>query len=600
MAAQLDTLTCNGCGANLAYAAGIPALECEYCKATTPTPHAAHEREDSAALLIPFALDQDAIGKAVLQHLASGRYTKDDLVACAVVTKSARFYAPAWSFSGSYSAHWTASFGFDRSESYVDTVRRTENGQTRREPVTRTRTVTNWTPVSGADSGSFALLGYGGSGLPPAAIELIEHSGGLGQLTAFTPAHVRGIETQPFAQSQHDTYVERIDARVQALIDAGIKRHAQGSAQRDWHWSSDVNKKVAMVHVPVCQVQYEYKGKTYQLWIDGANPAHVTGDSLPTSFGRRIRLFMGYFVPFWATMALLTWTPFLDNWLPARMAAVAVLWGHAAWRRHRIFQHSLHIRQLRLAARNFVHGAPAAIKSGIDWLAAAGTIASIAIFVVLLRHMPDPKAVQVPAEPVMTAPAPVPAVAPIAVPGAFAADQAVQDSRARFAALLVAANAEDWTQVRSLSAELKQAAPAQRGDRAQSKTAHARGVAALRRDDHAAAITAFEAAVRADPANLDARSNLGSALIASGQFADAITVLGELLQAAPEHSKGWRQMAEAAALDGKSMDADASLRLLLHYAKDRKATIAALRKRGAAATLDKFGEAVSRVLMLSS
>lgn len=64
--------------------------------------------------------------------------------------------------------------------------------------------------------------------------------------------------------------------------------------------------------------------------------------------------------------------------------------------------------------------------------------------------------------------------------------------------------------------------------------------------------------------------------------------------------EGSQNMAEAAALYGNTADADASLRLLLHYAKDRKATVAALRKRAASGTTDKFGEAVSRVLMRSS
>ena len=603
MAAQLDTLTCNGCGANLPYAAGMAALECAYCKATTPIPQAEREAapvsgpesDDGTQLMIPLAVDQAALEQALLQHLASGRYTKDDLVARAVMTRAERFYAPAWSYSGSYVASWTASFGFDRSESYIDTVRRTENGQTRREPVARTRTVTDWRAVNGTDTGSFVQLGYGGSGLPKPAVELVEHSAGLRDIATYSPAAVRGVETQPFVVNQYDTYADRVDSRVAALIEAGVKGHAQGSEQRDWHWSADINKKVATVLVPVCHVEYEYKGRKYDLWFDGANPEKVKGDSLPTSWGRRTRQFMAWFVAIFATLGMLQWETSTDDWFWARLAGTAALWGHVWWRRRRIFQHSLHVRRQRLNARGSATSAPAAIKSGIDWLAAAATVASLTIFVVMFRN-PPPKPIAPPG-PVVTAPAPVPAVAPIAVLNGSAGEQA---KGVQLAALMAAANADDWTRVGLLSAELKQAAPARRGDRAKSKAADARGIAALRRNDHAGAIKAFQAALRADASNQDARSNLGSALIASGAFGEAITVLSELLEAAPEHSKGWRQMAEAAALDGKSVDADASLRLLLHYAKDRKATIAALRKRAAAGTTDKFGEAVSRVLMLSS
>lgn len=604
MAAQLDTLTCNGCGANLPYTAGMDALECAYCKATTPIPQAGREAaplsapasDDSGELMIAFAVDQAALEQALLQHLASGRYTKDDLVARAVMTRAERFYAPAWSYSGSYVASWTASFGYDRSESYIATVRRTENGQTRREPVARTRTVTEWRPASGTDTGSFVQLGYCGSGLPKPAVELVEHSAGLRDITTRSPAAMRGLEAQPFVVSKHDTYADRVEPRVAALVEAGVKGHAQGSDQRDWHWSADINKKTAAVLVPMCHVEYEYKGRKYDLWFDGANPEKVKGDSLPASWGRRTRQFMAYFVAVLATFGMLQWESATDDWFWARLAGTAALWGHVWWRRRRIFQHSLHIRRQRLTARSSATTAPAAIKSGIDWLAAAASAASLAIFVVMFRNPPPPKPATPPA-PVATAPAPVPAVAPIAAIDASASAQAKE---VQFAALLAAANADDWTRVRLLTAELKQAAPATRGDRAKSKAAHARGVAALRRDAHPVAIKAFEAALRADPGNADARSNLGSALIAIGRYADAETVLSELLQASPEHSKGWRQMAEAAALDGKPVQADASLRLLLHYAKDRQATVAALRKRAAAGTTDKFGEAVSRVLMLSS
>lgn len=347
MAAQLDTLTCNGCGASLAYAAGIQALECEYCKATTPIPRAERaERasDDSTQLLIPLTVDQDALEQALLRHLASGRYTKDDLVARAVLTSAQSFYAPAFVYSGSYLAHWTASFGYNRSETYVDTVRRTENGQTRREAVSRTRTVTDWDPASGSDAGSFVLLGYCGSGLPAAALELLEHSAGVRAMTTYSPAYASGLETQPSVLNQQDTWAQRVSSRLDAIIEAGVKGHAQGNDQRDWHWSANIDKKVSPVLVPVCQLQYEYKGKTYQAWIDGADPSRVAGERLPTSFGRRIRLFMGYFIPFWVTVAFLMWEPFADSWLPARVAAVAALWGHVWWRRRRVFQHSLQTR----------------------------------------------------------------------------------------------------------------------------------------------------------------------------------------------------------------------------------------------------------------
>ncbi|MES2319872.1 MAG: hypothetical protein V4631_20525 [Pseudomonadota bacterium] len=57
--------------------------------------------------------------------------------------------------------------------------------------------------------------------------------------------------------------------------------------------------------------------------------------------------------------------------------------------------------------------------------------------------------------------------------------------------------------------------------------------------------------------------------------------------------------ADAANLDARSNLADASVRLQLYFAKDRKRTMAAIKKRAAANPGNQFGEAVSRVLMLA-
>jgi Flp pilus assembly protein TadD len=160
---------------------------------------------------------------------------------------------------------------------------------------------------------------------------------------------------------------------------------------------------------------------------------------------------------------------------------------------------------------------------------------------------------------------------------------------------MVAANAGDWATVRTLTAAAAPPAPVSKADKAASAAAFARGTKALLNKNNAAAITAFQLAIEANGANMDARNKLGIAYIRAGEYEHAHQVLGELVAEAPRHVEGWRNMAEAAALSGRPEEADASLRVLLHLSKDRKRTTEALKKRAASGEPDKFGEAVARV-----
>jgi hypothetical protein len=69
---------------------------------------------------------------------------------------------------GDYKAKWSASFGYNREEHYTvwEEVRYQDHNGTyrsKKEPVSKTKTVTDWTPVNGADDGNFKEYCYGGS-----------------------------------------------------------------------------------------------------------------------------------------------------------------------------------------------------------------------------------------------------------------------------------------------------------------------------------------------------------------------------------------------------------------------------------------------------
>jgi len=357
MAAVMNNLSCNGCGASLAYAAGQQALKCDFCNAITEIPRPELAVNNIADLLIPLTVEQRALEHAVYGYMAGGHYTPDDLVEHAVLTKVERFYAPAYLFTGEYEAQWTASFGYDRRETYTEYETRYENGHTRKVPVSKSRTVTDWRPVNGSDTGKFAVIGYSGHGLPSDVTPLIERTGGGGNVTDFDVSFVTGLETQPFAISERDTYSQRALPQINQVIETSVMRHAQGDRQRDWHWTSRIDKDGHSVLVPLCHVVFEYEGKSYNVWTDGTDVGKLVGDTLPMDQKRKRIVYFG-FAPAAATTTVLLLSGLMSegHGLLAALSsgtliATASAWGYGFLRRHLILRYSSSLRQSLLAQR---------------------------------------------------------------------------------------------------------------------------------------------------------------------------------------------------------------------------------------------------------
>ncbi|RSZ59418.1 tetratricopeptide repeat protein [Massilia atriviolacea] len=601
MAAQLDTLTCTGCGAQLRYAAGLQALQCEYCETVMEIARVSPLAAATAAqLLIPMTIEENALACAVLQHLAANDEVPDDMVERAVLTVE-RFYMPCFSFKGSFNATWTASFGYKRTETYTAHVDRRVDGRTQRVALTRNRTVVDWRPVNGHDAGNFNVVGYGGSGLAPSVLPLLARLRKLPQATPFDVGFVSGVDTQPYTLDPKEAYALHTEAQVGKLVEASVMRHAQGDQQRDWHWNASSRWDASAVYVPVGHVMIGYEGRQYHAWADGTDAANLVTDALPANKGKENHIFRGLMLPLAATSALMIagWasSSFFHALTWERVAMVGAAWILWGWREVRRAMRAKRSRQAALARRALRYAQPAttpapaastepaAPAGATDWFSVAlSTVSSVIVCALIYKLATGP-----------AAPAPEAAGATAAAAAAAAAAPLVPPAPP-LSPIMAAAEAQDWAAVRTMTAKTAPRAPVSKADKAASAAAFSRGTKALANKNHAAAITAFEAALEANGANMDARGKLGAALIRAGQHARARQVLGELVAAAPGHVEGWRNLAEAAALAGHPAEADASLRMLLHLSKDRKRSTEALRKRAAAGAPDRFSEAIARVV----
>ncbi|MEQ1496983.1 MAG: hypothetical protein ABL912_14635, partial [Novosphingobium sp.] len=166
LAAEASTSKhCKSCGAEIEYAAGSQSLVCLYCGANNEIHKAENQLPVTVEKVIPMSVSQEDLERRVYAYMATGDYTPDDMLEAATFVKKERFYVPAFGFRVSYEATWTASFGYDREESYTAYRTVTRNNRQHQEAYTAYKTVTDWRPANGVDSGIFSVSTYAGKKL---------------------------------------------------------------------------------------------------------------------------------------------------------------------------------------------------------------------------------------------------------------------------------------------------------------------------------------------------------------------------------------------------------------------------------------------------
>jgi len=348
-------LTCAGCGARLTYSATHQALKCEFCGTIAEI----HQEESSQpgkapSLIVPLSVELSTLTDAVYEFLASGDLTPDSLLECAMFTRKERFYAPAYAFSGEFDVHWTASFGYDRTEYYTVIESQTRNGQTQKVPVNKSRIVTDWRPANGEDKGGFSVIAYAGKrllGSNQLVADLLEKRAATGSV-AFDSSYTSDIPIEEFGATESAAYKNRAAPQINNIIDRSIRRYTQGDHQKDWHWQGDINTKGVPLYVPVCHVTYEFEGQQYNFWTHGADVSRLVADPLPVDQKRKSAVQMG-FVPFAVAFISAAFAIFkFDSDWTAPLFCVAAAGLYGLVRKTSIIVFSVEIRKSLLARRH--------------------------------------------------------------------------------------------------------------------------------------------------------------------------------------------------------------------------------------------------------
>ena len=311
------------------------------------------EAPDAAQTIYPLTVEISALTDTVHQHLASGDLTPDHLLEHATVSKTERLYVPAIEFFGAYEAQWTASFGYDRTEHYTDYETRTVNGHSRQVAVSKTKTVTDWRPVNGTDTGKFYVTAYAGTRLTSPVLDvtpLVEQQIASAAVP-FDSSYLTGVEFEDFAHPETDVYQNRGRPQVNQIIDRNVEKHGQGDHQKDWHWTADISKRSSTVLVPVCHAVYEFEGKEYNVWVSGVDTSRLIADPLPVDQDRKKAIQFG-FIPAAVAFAASALAIFkFDAAWTFPLVVLAVAGGLGYWRKKSIIDFSLKLRRVLLASK---------------------------------------------------------------------------------------------------------------------------------------------------------------------------------------------------------------------------------------------------------
>lgn len=349
-------LQCRSCGAEIVFEPGQQALACEYCGTVNEirpqgapdyTPPAVFER------IVPMRVTEQALDARVLAYIASGDFTPDDMLEKARITLRERYYVPAFVFHVKYNATWNAYFGIDRQEPYTE--QRIVGG--RRQAYTAYRTVTDWRPASGSDSGSFDIAAYGGKkldGEPLAPAALAARAAAEGAAIAYDAAYTAGFEVEGFTRPEAQAFAS-LARDIDQRIGRSVRKHAQGDRQRDWRWDAQHTHTCATCAAPICHAVYEYGGKRYHVWLgghgEGRDNTAISADPLPVDEGKKSAATLGLLPGAAGLLSMLGSGAYWSNVSTASMLAVACAFAWGLMRRHALLAHSRAVREALLVQR---------------------------------------------------------------------------------------------------------------------------------------------------------------------------------------------------------------------------------------------------------
>jgi hypothetical protein len=349
---ETTQLLCKSCGANIDIIPGVTKYVCPYCETENYLfeSQAPPAQPKDIKHLIYIKAQPKQLHALLLAKMIADDLAPDDILTNSVIQEETIMYVPCYVTRGSFDINWTASFGYDRQESYVAYESYTENGRTRTRPVTRYRTVTDWRPVNGKAQGAFVATAYAGSNISREGKNIVE-SLPASYLTPYTPAFVEGYDIEPFTLNPSDVK-DTFDNSIRKQEYAAVAAHFQGDRQRDVNYNSKRTTDYTETGLlPIAHGVFSYKDKQYNLWADGYDLSRISCDPFPHDKSRKSKINRGYIPMVLTVAATIAVSIFIEEFNPYSILAFIAGIIYYFLRKSGIIKYSKRIRESTLAQK---------------------------------------------------------------------------------------------------------------------------------------------------------------------------------------------------------------------------------------------------------
>lgn len=270
--AEVLTLICPGCAAEIVLPPNMTAARCPYC--ATPVNGAAQSsRKLRPASLLPFRITEEQARAEYDKWLKSRWFLPGAVLKESHLTGIAGNYLPFWIYD--FDTH--TSYTGMRGDYYYVTVSYTaqENGKT----VTKTRQErrTRWWPAAGTVSNVFRNRLITATRSAPAELLDELEPWDLEALEPYGDEYIRGFQMESYSVPLADGF-DTAAQRAEPEIEAAIRRDIGGDEQRIY--SADVDyRDIRFRHVllPVWLAGYRYREKNYIFTVN-ARTGEVQGE----------------------------------------------------------------------------------------------------------------------------------------------------------------------------------------------------------------------------------------------------------------------------------------------------------------------------------
>lgn len=263
---QVNTITCNACGATTTLDPNQTAGECPFCGTRFVIDDTCSKSLIKPKSILPFKLNHDEAVKAFEKWLKKLHFAPPKLKRLAYQSeKMSGIYIPYWTYDSDTITHYTGKRGTD----HTRTV--TRNGKT------ETVTETTWVHVSGTISHFFDdVLVAASDTLPKNKMNKLE-PWDLENLSGYNEQFLSGFRSESYKIGLKEGFAEAkeiMDSEISSLIRSDIGGDHQVITSQSTEYSNITFKHTLL---PIWVTAYKYNSKVFQVIINGRT-GKVAGD----------------------------------------------------------------------------------------------------------------------------------------------------------------------------------------------------------------------------------------------------------------------------------------------------------------------------------